>query len=85
MKITEQQLQTLHSLHCERLSCKEDNLRLIELFFNSKGEGLVEIAVLTLVLHLDNHLASILVLTMMSTRLYLSLESVWLPSLSKNL
>ena len=85
MKITEQQLQTLRSLRCERLSCNEINLRLIDQFFNSKGEGLVEIAVLTLVLHLDNHLASILVLTMMSTRLYLSLESVWLPSLSENL
>ena len=41
MKITEQQLQTLRSLHCERLSCNEDNLRLVDLFFNSKGEGLV--------------------------------------------
>ena len=41
MKITEQQLQTLRSLHCERLSCSEGNLRLIDQFFNSKGEGLV--------------------------------------------
>lgn len=41
MKITEQQLQTLRSLRCERLSCNEINLRLIDQFFNSEGEGLV--------------------------------------------
>lgn len=42
MKITESQLELLRSLKCERLSSKPENFSLIDDFYNTRNNSLVD-------------------------------------------
>lgn len=42
MKITGQQLALIHSLHCERLSSNEENIRLIDSFCNARNDNIAQ-------------------------------------------
>lgn len=42
MKITKEQIALIDSLHCERLSANEKNLRLIDSFYSTRNNNVAE-------------------------------------------
>ena len=42
MRITEEQMALIRSLHCERLASNEENLRLIDSFYSTRHNNVAE-------------------------------------------
>lgn len=42
MRITEEQMALIRSLHCERLASNEENLRLIDSFYSARNNNVAE-------------------------------------------
>lgn len=42
MRITEEQMALIRSLHCERLASNEENLRLIDSFYSTRNNNVAE-------------------------------------------
>jgi hypothetical protein len=42
MRITEEQMALIRSLHCERLASNEENLRLIDSFYSTRNNNIAE-------------------------------------------